>query len=130
MINPRPDSGAHFESERRGPQVEDKHYIYANGEVVALHVQTHPASQSANITATTRYLHSDHLGSIVAIADEAGQLRCSGRERPRPVYRENGTEGLKTNRVRANYCLISAVDCQKPALLVSLTQKEAARTHD
>ena len=73
-INPRLDSGAHFESERRGPQVEDKHYIYANGEVVALHVQTHPASQSANITATTRYLHSDHLGSIVAITDEAGQL--------------------------------------------------------
>ena len=72
-INPRLDSGAHYEEETRNGQVEAKAYVYANGQAIAVHTQTHPVNQPANVTATTRYLHTDHLGSIVAISDATGQ---------------------------------------------------------
>ncbi|HED52094.1 MAG TPA: hypothetical protein ENI83_00930, partial [Gammaproteobacteria bacterium] len=73
-INPRLDKGAHYEQETRNGQIEDKHYIYGGSGLVAVHTQKHPVSQPTSITASTRYLHTDHLGSIVAITDEAGQL--------------------------------------------------------
>jgi len=72
-INPRLDSGAHYEQETRNGQIEDKHYIYGGSGVVAIHTQKHPVTQPTNVTANTRYLHTDHLGSIVSITDEAGQ---------------------------------------------------------
>ncbi len=72
-INPRLDKGAHYEQEDRNGQIEDKHYIYGGSGLVAVHTQKHTASQPSTVTATTRYLHTDHLGSVVAITDEAGQ---------------------------------------------------------
>jgi len=72
-INPRLDKGAHYEQETRNGQIEDKHYIYGGSGLVAVYTQKHPVSQPTSVTASTRYLHTDHLGSIVAISDEAGQ---------------------------------------------------------
>src|SRR5713226_1408683 len=58
--------GKLYERATSGSLIEHKHYIYANGELIALHTERNDASQD------TRYLHSDHLGSLVAITDESG----------------------------------------------------------
>jgi uncharacterized protein RhaS with RHS repeats len=72
-LNPRRDRGAHYEQETRSGQIEDKHYMYGGRGLVAVHIRQRPVSQPANVTSRTRYLHTDHLGSVVAITDEAGQ---------------------------------------------------------
>ena len=101
-LNPRLDSGAHFEEETRNGQVEAKHYIYGDSGVVAVYTRSHPVSQPTNLTTTTRYLHTDHLGSIVAITDEAGQTREQFGYSPFGARRQvNGSDptGLLTSSI-------------------------------
>lgn len=45
-----------------------KHYVYANGRVVALH------TWRSNATEDVRYLVTDHLGSVSVVADAAGAV--------------------------------------------------------
>lgn len=57
-LNPRIDTGGHFAKETKTGLIEYKHYIYAGNNPVALYIKR------SNNTASTRYLHKDHLGSI------------------------------------------------------------------
>lgn len=45
-----------------------RHRIFANGQVVALHVDTDDGTPSTE----TKYLHRDHLGSVTSIVDDSG----------------------------------------------------------
>ncbi len=60
--------GAHFEKETTGAVTKHRHNIMAQGKVVAIY--TRPSSG----TVTTRYVHRDHLGSVVALSDETGTV--------------------------------------------------------
>jgi RHS repeat-associated protein len=59
--------GALYERRIVGTHVEHTHYVQANGESVAVVRRT--GTSVANVT---RYLHRDHLGSVVAITNETG----------------------------------------------------------
>lgn len=54
------------ERETSGTFIEHKHHIYVGNVMVALYVERNDS------TFNTRYLHTDHLGSIAAITDEGG----------------------------------------------------------
>ena len=58
--------GTHFEKETTGGITKYRHHIRAGGKLVAIH--TRPTSGPL----TTRYIHRDHLGSIVALSNESG----------------------------------------------------------
>ena len=60
--------GGHFEKETSGGITSYRHNILANGNAIAIH--TRPTSGSV----TTRYLHRDHLGSVVAATNESGTV--------------------------------------------------------
>ncbi|WP_405240650.1 RHS repeat domain-containing protein [Lentisalinibacter orientalis] len=60
--------GAHFEKETKSGVTEYRHNIFAGNRAVA--VYTRPTSGSI----TTRYLHRDHLGSVVSVTDESGNV--------------------------------------------------------
>ncbi len=70
-LSPRLDTGTHFEKVNHTATgvVEYKHYIYGGDGPVAIY-----AVASNSTSATTRYLHKDHLGSIEAVTDESGNL--------------------------------------------------------
>ena len=64
--------GKTYEQVETGSKVEHKHFIYADGQLVSIHVKT-----SDNGTAQpdqTRYLHRDALGSIDTITDGQGNV--------------------------------------------------------
>lgn len=62
-----PDSqGLEFEKDVKSSGTENKHYISAGGQVVALY------TTNSNGTQSLRYFHYDHLGSNSVITDEAG----------------------------------------------------------
>lgn len=54
-----------YEKYSVGTTVYNKHYIYAGASLVAVYDST---------AATTRYFHTDHIGSIDTISNETGQL--------------------------------------------------------
>ncbi len=60
--------GQHFEKETSGGVTSYRHNVLANGNAIAIH--TRPSSGSA----TTRYLHRDHIGNIVAATNESGTV--------------------------------------------------------
>ena len=60
--------GGHFEKETTGSSTEYRHNILANGRTVAIY--TRPTSGSV----TTRYVHRDHMGSVVALSNETGTV--------------------------------------------------------
>lgn len=64
-LNPRIDAGMHFEKEVKGGVTEYKHYIYGAAGVVGIYTTSSAASPK------TSYFHQDHLGSIVAVTDDA-----------------------------------------------------------
>jgi RHS repeat-associated protein len=67
-LNPRIDTGLHYEQERRGTLTEHKHYLYAGAEVIGVYIRRSDGIDS------TRYFHSDPLGSITAITHETGTV--------------------------------------------------------
>ncbi|MBI3774410.1 MAG: VCBS repeat-containing protein [Gammaproteobacteria bacterium] len=68
-LNPRIDIGGHFAKETKATGlIEYKHYIYAGNNPVALY------TKRSDSTASTRYLHKDHLGSTDVISKEDGTV--------------------------------------------------------
>ena len=67
--------------------VEHTHYVQANGGTVAVVKRS-----GTNVTNTPRYLHKDHLGSVVAITNESGTIVESlaydawGKRRPATTW--------------------------------------------
>ncbi len=63
------DAGnALYEHELHGSLQKHRHFIYAGGKALAVHtIQTGAASGTQ-----TEYLHRDHLGSVEAVSDSAG----------------------------------------------------------
>ena len=49
-------------------RTDDRHYVYANGEPVAIYNRTENGANA------WRYIVKDHLGSVASITDEAGQV--------------------------------------------------------
>ncbi|MBI3775046.1 MAG: hypothetical protein HY273_05750, partial [Gammaproteobacteria bacterium] len=72
-LNPRWDAGTHFEKETKGTIDEYKHFIYAGGKPVAMYVVKRDNTAKINST-YTRYLHTDHLGSVDVITKEDGAV--------------------------------------------------------
>lgn len=60
--------GALYEQEQVGGLTSRNYYIPAAGQMIAIH------TLRSNGTALTQYLHRDHLGSITAISDGAGNV--------------------------------------------------------
>ena len=68
-LNPRWDLGGHYEKETKSSGVvEHKHYIYGSSGPVAIYTLKGDGSS------TTRYLHKDHLGSVVTVTSETGAV--------------------------------------------------------
>lgn len=63
--------GGIFERETSGGVTRDLHYLKAGGETFALHTVTGPGPTTSQ---WTRFLLSDHLGSIQTITNEAGGI--------------------------------------------------------
>ena len=70
--------GKIYEKVKQNTNTEHKHFIYADGQLIAIHIKTDTTSTS-NTPATpipdkTRYLHYDNLGSIDTITDGQGNI--------------------------------------------------------
>ncbi len=61
--------GKEYERIEDGNKVEHKHFVYADGQLVAIHIKT--SNNGVAQDDETRYLHRDSLGSIDAISDGA-----------------------------------------------------------
>ncbi|MBL3601657.1 MAG: hypothetical protein JMN25_17635 [gamma proteobacterium endosymbiont of Lamellibrachia anaximandri] len=64
--------GKAYERIAEAGKVKHKHFIYAGGQLVAIHVKTEESGQS--MPDETRYLHRDALGSIDTITDGQGRI--------------------------------------------------------
>ncbi len=64
--------GKAYERIAEAGKVKHKHFIYAGGQLVAIHVKTEESGQS--MPDETRYLHRDALGSIDTITDGQGKI--------------------------------------------------------
>ncbi len=66
--------------ERTGAKtrIADKHFIYANGQLIAIHIKRlerkSPQADDNPLPDETRYLHRDNLGSIDTITDGRGNV--------------------------------------------------------
>ncbi|MCP4127467.1 MAG: RHS repeat-associated core domain-containing protein, partial [Gammaproteobacteria bacterium] len=61
-----------YEKVVKGSEVKHKHFIYADGELVSIHVKT--SHDGTTAPDETRYLHRDALGSIDTITDGQGNV--------------------------------------------------------
>src|SRR3569833_3579465 len=69
QLSPRWDSGVHFEKvTHTSAPTENLHYIYAGSPPVAIY------TVKSDGTNNTKYLHKDHLGSVVATTNASGAL--------------------------------------------------------
>ncbi|VVH61019.1 hypothetical protein BAZOLSSOX_1410, partial [uncultured Gammaproteobacteria bacterium] len=76
--------GKIYEKIKQNTNTEHKHFIYADGQLIAIHIKTDTTSATgtsatSNTPATpipdkTRYLHYDNLGSIDTITDGQGNI--------------------------------------------------------
>lgn len=66
-INPRWDTGVHYERIEASAGIRHKHYVNAGSVPVAVYV-THENGGPSEL----RYLHKDHLGSVTTVTNEAG----------------------------------------------------------
>ncbi|MEW5788556.1 MAG: FG-GAP-like repeat-containing protein [Pseudomonadota bacterium] len=62
------DLGIHYEKEIKGSLTEYKHSLMAGGKLIGEYVSRSDGTNS------TRYFHTDHLGSIEVVTDEAGAV--------------------------------------------------------
>ena len=72
-LHPDAANGLSFEQETKGGATRYKHYINAGGMVVGV-LTTESASVTSNAAGTMAYFHYDHLGSVVAVSNAAGQV--------------------------------------------------------
>ncbi|MDP3512113.1 MAG: RHS repeat-associated core domain-containing protein, partial [Sulfuritalea sp.] len=75
-LNPDSSGGLLFEKETKfDGAVEARHFLTAGGQVVAQVIRTTRTVNGAlETTWATRYLHRDHLGSVTAVTDAAGNV--------------------------------------------------------
>jgi len=72
-LNPRWDVGVHYEEVITATSREAKSYLYAGSMVFAIYNQKTNLSNNS-VTTEMRYLHKDHLGSVVAITNESAGI--------------------------------------------------------
>ncbi|WXG53364.1 MAG: FG-GAP-like repeat-containing protein [Candidatus Sedimenticola sp. (ex Thyasira tokunagai)] len=63
-----------YEQVKTDETIEHKHFIHADGQLVAMHIKTVERSTWAKLPDRTRYLHRDALGSIDTITDGQGNI--------------------------------------------------------
>ncbi len=68
-INPRWDTGVHYEKEQSATVTKHKHFINAGNIPIAIYT-----SFEKNIKPKLHFLHKDHLGSVTAITSENGDI--------------------------------------------------------
>lgn len=81
-LSPRYDTGLHFEKKYMvNGSVEYEHYLYADGLLFGKYITINNAS---GVTTSTKveYYSKDHLGSIVAITDQQGNIVIDGSGQP------------------------------------------------
>ncbi|CAB5493885.1 Rhs-family protein, partial [Bathymodiolus azoricus thioautotrophic gill symbiont] len=76
--------GKIYEKIKQNTNTEHKHFIYADGQLIAIHIKTDTTSAAGTSSTTdtpatpipdkTRYLHYDNLGSIDTITDGQGNI--------------------------------------------------------
>lgn len=68
-INPRWDTGVHYEKEQSATEIKHKHFINAGNIPIAIYttIENSPLIE-------LRYLHKDHLGSVTTITSDNGSV--------------------------------------------------------
>ncbi|QIK55608.1 hypothetical protein G7051_15130 [Dysgonomonas sp. HDW5B] len=62
-------AGAIYEEDHLSTgEIKQRHYIFANGGMIAIHEQSSTSGETLN------YIHKDHLGSVQAYSDKNGKL--------------------------------------------------------
>ncbi|CAB5500678.1 hypothetical protein THERMOT_1288 [Bathymodiolus thermophilus thioautotrophic gill symbiont] len=56
--------GKLYEQIKQNTNTEHKHFIYADGQLIAINIKTNTTANTPSIPDKTRYLHYDNLGSI------------------------------------------------------------------
>ncbi|WP_122951362.1 RHS repeat-associated core domain-containing protein [Bathymodiolus thermophilus thioautotrophic gill symbiont] len=59
--------GKLYEQIKQNTHTEHKHFIYADGQLIAINIKTNTTANTPSIPDKTRYLHYDNLGSIGSI---------------------------------------------------------------
>jgi len=68
-INPRWDTGVHYEKEQSATEIKHKHFINAGNIPIAIYTMIENSSKTE-----LRFLHKDHLGSVTTITAENGSI--------------------------------------------------------
>ncbi len=68
-INPRWDTGVHYEKEQSATEIKHKHFINAGNIPIAIYTTIENSSKTE-----LRFLHKDHLGSVTTITAENGSI--------------------------------------------------------
>jgi RHS repeat-associated protein len=70
--------GGMYEKVNDGAKIEHKHYIASPAGRIAIYTQTidQTPQHLGETTVNTKYLHTDHLGSIDVVTDETGATLC------------------------------------------------------
>ncbi|OJA03626.1 RHS repeat-associated core domain-containing protein, partial [Bathymodiolus thermophilus thioautotrophic gill symbiont] len=66
--------GKLYEQIKQNTSTEHKHFIYADGQLIAINIKTNTTANTPSIPDKTRYLHYDNLGSIDTITDGQGNI--------------------------------------------------------
>jgi RHS repeat-associated protein len=66
--------GKLYEQIKQNTSTEHKHFIYADGQLIAINIKTDTTADTPSIPDKTRYLHYDNLGSIDTITDGQGNI--------------------------------------------------------
>ena len=83
-------AGGLFEKRTRGTTATEVHHIQVQGRAVAVYTSLSSTTQSV------RYLHGDHLGSVVLVTDEDGDVEGSRYSFDAFGRRRNGTNWTDT----------------------------------
>ena len=100
-LGPNLYNGAHYEKTVSGGVTSHRHYIYAGNRPIAI------TTQRSNGVNDTRYLHTDHLGSVAAVTDETGavveRLSYDVFGKRRNPNGSDGAAGLTSTQLRHGY---------------------------
>ncbi|AYQ56557.1 hypothetical protein MS2017_0835 [Bathymodiolus thermophilus thioautotrophic gill symbiont] len=66
--------GKLYEQIKQNTHTEHKHFIYADGQLIAINIKTNTTANTPSIPDKTRYLHYDNLGSIDTITNGQGNI--------------------------------------------------------
>ncbi len=66
--------GKLYEQIKQNTSTEHKHFIYADGQLIAINIKTDTTAGTPSIPDKTRYLHYDNLGSIDTITNGQGNI--------------------------------------------------------